>query len=379
MAASSLTEAEAKRYSRHLVLPEIGSEGQSRLKASSVLIVGVGGLGVPAAVQLASAGVGRVGLMDGDTVVVSNLQRQFIFSEADVGRKKAEVAGERLRQVNPNIRVVSYDAKLDSGNALDYIGEYDVVIDATDNLPSRYLINDACVLLSKPDVYASAQGFDGQLSVFHPPAGPCYRCLYPFPPPHGSVRSCEEAGVMSAVPGVLGTLQAVQAIDLILQKGSALVGRLLVFDGFRSSFDEMKIRKSGDCVACGPNATLTALIDYEEFCGAKHQDVSTFDVTPVELKAMLDGGAQVTLLDVRETYEHSICHLDGALLMPLGSLVRGVQRLDRTKPLVAYCHTGVRSRSATEYLRQAGFPNVRNLKGGIDAWAEEVEPTMPRY
>ena len=378
MVGLPLTEAEAKRYSRHLVLPEIGAEGQSRLKASSVLVVGVGGLGVPAAVQLASAGVGRVGVLDHDEVEASNLQRQFIFSDADLGKKKVAVAGERLRQVNPSVRVAAYDAKLDPANALDFVGEYDVVVDATDNLPSRYLINDACVLLSKPDVYASAQAFDGQVSVFYPPLGPCYRCLYPRPPPPGAVRSCEEAGVMSAVPMVLGTLQAMQAICLILQTGSPLLGRLLVFNALDSSFDEVKIRRDEGCAACGPRATLGALIDYEEFCGSR-QDASQGDVTPSELKAMLDRGAKVTLLDVREPYEHSICHLDGDVLVPLGSLVRGAQRLDRAKPLVAYCHTGVRSRSAAEYLRHAGFPNVMNLRGGIDAWAEEVDPRMPRY
>lgn len=373
-----LTEAEVKRYARHLVLPEIGAEGQSKLKAASVLVVGVGGLGVPAAVQLAAAGVGRIGLLDGDTVEASNLQRQFIFSEADVERKKAEAAAERLRQVNPNVHVASYDVRLSSDNALDFIGEYDVVIDATDNLPSRYLISDACVMLSKPDVYASAQAFDGQVSVFYPPLGPCYRCVYPAPPPPESVRSCEETGVMSAVPSVLGTLQAVQAVALILQRGSPLVGRLLVFDALGGSFDEVKIRKSESCAACGPEATPT-LIDYEEFCGIRPQPESKVDVTPVELKAMLDAGAQVTLLDVREPYEHSICHLDGAVLVPLGSLVRGAARLDRSKRLVAYCHTGVRSRTAVEFLRKAGFSDVMNLKGGIEAWAEEVEPTMPRY
>ena len=379
MSLPSLTEAEAKRYSRHLVLPEVGEAGQARLKGSSVLVVGVGGLGAAAAVQLASAGVGKIGVMDGDIVETSNLQRQSLFSDADVGRKKAEVAGERLRQANPHVLVVPYDARLGSGNALGCIGEYDMVIDATDNLPSRYLISDACVLLSRPDIHASAQGFEGQLSVFHHPAGPCYRCLYPVPPPPESLRSCEETGVMSAVPAILGTLQAAQAIDLILQRGRALVGRLLVFDALANTFDEVKVKKSESCAACGPNATLTKLIDYEEFCGARGRLPSKTDITPAELKAMLEGGAQVTLLDVREPYEHSICRLEGSVLIPLGSLVRGVQRLDRSKPVVAYCHTGVRSRSAAEFLRQAGFTNVLNLKGGIEAWAKDVDPAMPRY
>ena len=378
MGGPMLSEAEAQRYSRHLLLPEIGEEGQAALKGASALVVGVGGLGVSAAVQLAAAGVGRIGLLDEDVVEASNLQRQFIFTEGDVGKKKAEVAGERLRQVNPNVHVAVYDARLNSANALDYIGAYDIVIDATDNLPSRYLISDACVLLSKPDVYASAQAFDGQLSVFYPPSGPCYRCLHPVPPPPGSVRSCAETGVLSAVPSVLGTLQAIQAIDLILKKGSPLVARVLVFSAVDSSFDEVKIKKDEACAACGPKATLSALIDYEEFCGTR-QAAAGFDVTPSELKALLDGGARITLLDVREPYEHAVCHIDGALLVPLGSLVRGVQQLDRSKPLVAYCHTGVRSRSAVEFLRQEGFPDARSLKGGIKAWAEEIEPSMARY
>lgn len=379
MSGSPLTEAEAQRYSRHLMLQEIGAEGQSRLKASSVLVVGLGGLGVSAAVQLASAGVGKVGLLDGDVVEASNLQRQFIYSEADLGKKKAEAARERLRLVNPHVRLASYDVRLDSSNALDFIGEYDVIIDATDNLPSRYLISDACVLLSKPDVYASAQAFDGQLSLFHPPLGPCYRCLYPTPPPPESVRSCEETGVMSAVPATLGTLQATQAIDLILQKGSALVGRLLVYNALDSSFDEVKIKKNEGCAACGSNPTVTALIDYDEFCGSRNLDTSDFDITPTELKAMLDDETQVTLLDVREPYEHSICHLDGDVLVPLGSLARSVRQLDKSRPLVAYCHMGIRSRTAAEFLRQAGFAEVRNLKGGIDAWADEVDPSIPKY
>lgn len=372
-----LSEKEAQRYSRQLALPEVGAAGQARLKSSSVLVVGAGGLGTSAAVQLASAGAGRIGLMDDDAVELSNLHRQFLFTEDDVGRKKSEVLAERVARVNPNVRVSPYPVRLDSDNAIDFIGAYQVVVDATDNLPSRYLINDACVLLTKPDVYASAQAFEGQASVFHPPGGPCYRCVYPEPPSPESVRSCEETGVMGTVTAVMGALQATQAISLILGKGSALVGRLMVFNALDSSFDEVRLKRDPKCPACGTEPTITGLIDYEEFCGMKKSADS--DVTPVELKSILAGGERVTLLDVREPYEYSICHLEGATLVPLGTLVQSIQELDRDKPLVAYCHTGVRSSAAVEFLRKSGFRDVRNLRGGIDAWADQVDPAMPRY
>jgi adenylyltransferase/sulfurtransferase len=375
-----LTAPEAQRYSRHLVLPEVGPEGQRRLKGSSVVIVGVGGLGIPAAVYLASAGVGKVGLIDGDAVEMSNLQRQFLFSEADIGRKKVEVAAERLRQVNPNIEVVVYDSRLDSGNAQEVLRNYEVVIDATDNLPSRYLINDACVLLGKPDVYASVLGFDGQASVFFALLGPCYRCLRPNPPPPESLKSCENAGVLGVLPGVMGGIQAVQAIHILLGTGRSLIGRLLVFDGLDTIFDEVRIKKDPACRVCGPNPTVTTLIDYVEFCGLKGRARPVeFDVTALALKASIDGGKKVILVDVREPYEYELCHLEGARLLPLGQLPARLDELDKGEEIVVYCHVGVRSTQAVSFLRRAGFSKVRNLQGGIDAWASEVDRQMPRY
>src|SRR5690349_14487881 len=285
MSSSALTRNELQRYSRHLVLPEVGLEGQQKLKQSSALVVGLGGLGVPAAVYLTSAGIGRIGIVDFDPVELSNLQRQFLFSEADLGRRKVDVAEEKLAQVNPNVTVVTYAVRLDSTNAMKIIGEYDVVLDATDNVPSRYLINDACVLQDKPDVYAGVIGFNGQASVFHASRGPCYRCLFSQPPPPNSVESCEEAGVLNVIPGIMGTVQANQAIGIILGKGTPLIGRLLVFNGLDNTFDEVKFRKNSSCAVCGPNPSITELIDYVEFCGTKQKEgLSDVDMTPVELK-----------------------------------------------------------------------------------------------
>lgn len=375
-----LTASDSRRYARHLVLPEVGLEGQRLLKGSSVLIVGVGGLGVPAAVYLAAAGVGRIGLVDGDAVEITNLQRQFIFNEDDVGRKKAEVAAERLRTINPNVEVTAYAERLTSGNALGTIKPYDLVVDATDDLPTRYLVSDACVMLGKPDVYASAQGVDGQASVFSTSDGPCYRCLYPSPPPPGSVRTCEDAGVLNVIPGILGGLQANQAIGLLTGKGSPLIGRLLVFSGLDNSFDEVRIRKNPACPACGKNPTITQLVDYEEFCGTKRVAAPTqFDLSPEELKASIDSGRAPLLLDVREQYEYDICRLQGAKLIPLGELEERMGELPKDREIVAYCHVGVRSTSAVAILRAAGYAHVQNLMGGIDAWAAQVDPRTPRY
>ena len=375
-----LTAAEAQRYRRHLVLPEVGPEGQRRLKGSSVVVVGVGGLGIPAAVYLTAAGVGRVGLVDGDTVEMPNLQRQFLFREADVGRKKVEVAAERLSQVNPNVEAVAYDRKLDSSNAVEVIRKYEVVVDATDNLPSRYLINDACVLLGKPDVYASALGFDGQASVFFALLGPCYRCLSPTPPPPESVKSCEDAGVLGVLPAVMGGVQAIQAIHMLLGTGSPLIGRLLIFNGLDTTFDEVRIKKDPSCRVCGPNPTVTRLIDYEDFCGLKGMARPVeFDVTVSALKTLIDRGEKVILVDVREPYEYELCHLEGALLLPLGQLSARIGELDKGEEIVVYCHVGVRSTQAVSFLRKAGFSSVRNLQDGIDAWAREVDRQMPRY
>ena len=375
-----LTAPEAQRYSRHLVLPEVGPEGQRRLKGSSVVVVGVGGLGTAAAVYLAAAGVGRIRLVDGDTVEMSNLQRQFLFREADIGRRKVEVAAERLRQVNPNVEIVAHDKRLDSGNAMKVIRDYEVVIDATDNLPSRYLINDACVLRGKPDVYASALGFDGQASVFFALLGPCYRCLSPDPPRPESVKSCEDAGVLGVLPAVMGGIQAVQAIHILLGIGSPLIGRLLVFNGLDTSFDEVRIKKDSACRVCGPNPTVTKIVDYEEFCGLKGRTRPVeFDVTALALKALIDGGGRILLVDVREPYEYELCHLEGARLLPLKQLPARMGELDKSEEIVVYCHVGVRSTQAVSILRSAGFSSVRNLQGGIDAWAREVDRRMPRY
>ncbi|QQG48392.1 MAG: molybdopterin-synthase adenylyltransferase MoeB [archaeon] len=377
---AALSPAEGQRYSRHLVLPEVGRDGQRKLKVSSALVVGVGGLGSPAAVYLASAGVGRIGLVDDDVVSLPNLQRQFLFSEADVGRKKVEAAAKRLALTNPYVKVEPHDIHLNSDNALEVIKKYDLVIDATDNLPSRYLVNDACVLLGKPDVYASVLGFDGQASVFWAPQGPCYRCLFPRPPPPGEVKSCEDAGVLGMLPGVMGSLQAVQAIQLLLGKGSPLVGRLLVFNGLETSFDEVRTKKGPACPVCGPSPSITKLIDYEEFCGTKAKAAPVeFNISPKELKAVLDGGRQLVLVDVREPFEYDICHIEGSTLVPLGQLVKRKGELDSNKETVVYCHVGVRSTQAVGFLRREGFKNVRNLSGGIDAWSTQVDPKTPRY
>jgi sulfur-carrier protein adenylyltransferase/sulfurtransferase len=375
-----LTINELQRYSRHLVLPEVGPEGQLKLKQSSALVVGLGGLGVPVAVYLASAGVGKIGIVDLDPVELSNLQRQFLFSESDLGRRKFDVAEEKLSQVNPNITVVTHGVRLDSTNAMKIIGEYDVVLDATDNVPSRYLINDACVLQDKPDIYAGVIGFNGQASVFHASRGPCYRCLFSQPPPLNSVKSCEEAGVLNVIPGIMGAIQANQALGIILGKGTPLIGRLLVFNGLDNTFDEVKFRKNSSCAVCGPNPTITELIDYEEFCGTKQKEViSDVDVTPRDLKASIDAGRKPVLLDVREPFEYALCHLESSTLIPVDQLSLRLKELDLNNEIVVYCHVGIRSAGAVSLLRKNGFTNVKNLTGGIDAWAVQVDPKMPRY
>jgi adenylyltransferase/sulfurtransferase len=375
-----LTASETQRYSRHLVLPEVGPEGQRKLKRSSVLVVGLGGLGIPAGVYLAAAGVGRVGIADSDLVEMSNLQRQFIFSEADLGRRKVDAAEEKLGHINPDIRVTAHPVRLDSSNTMEVVQEYDVVVDATDNLPSRYLINDACVLQAKPDVFASVLGFDGQASVFSTPNGPCYRCLYSKPPAADSLKSCEEAGVLNAIPGIMGSVQANQAIGILLGKGTPLIGRLLVFNGLDNSFNEIKFRKNSSCVVCGPNPTITQLIDYEDFCGLKKTEtLDEFDITAAQLKTAIDSGKRPVLLDVREPYEYSLCHLESSTSIPLEELPTRTGELKRDSEIVVYCHVGIRSTSAVRLLRQTGFANVKNLQGGIDEWARQIDNKMPRY
>jgi adenylyltransferase/sulfurtransferase len=379
-ASPDLSIEEMARYSRQMVMSEIGHVGQRKLKASSAIIVGVGGLGVSAAAHLATAGVGRIGLVDGDTIELSNLHRQFLYSAQDVGMSKADIACDRLVKLNPNVEVVPYRMRLDSSNALQVFRGYDVVIDATDNFPSRYLINDTCVKLGKPDVYASVLRLEGQASVFFPPAGPCYRCLYPIPPPSNEVKSCAEAGVLGAVTGIMGGLQAAQAILIMLGKNPTLVGRLLVFDGHDTTFVELKIKQNRDCPVCGIDPREIELVDYERFCGSESTPQSELEeIDAPGLKKALDSGLNVVLLDVRESFEFEICHLEGSSLVPLGQLADKLGELDKDQDMVVYCHTGVRSARAVEFLRKSGFRKVRNLRGGIKSWSELVDPLMPTY
>ena len=373
-----LSKGEAERYSRQLVLPEVGLEGQRRLKGSSAVIVGAGGLGIPASVYLAAAGVGRIGVVDGDKVEKSNLHRQTIYDEDDVGRPKAEVATERLRRVNPYVSVVCHDAKLDSSNALEILRGYDVVVDCTDNFPARYLINDACVILGKPDVYASIFRFDGQVSVFDAKRGPCYRCLFPAPPPPESVQDCAVAGVLGVLPGIMGSVQAVQATNLLLSIGEPLIGRLLLFNASDMTFNELRVRKNPECPVCGETPTIKALVDYEEFCGLKRASKAVEEISPLELKRLLDSGERVVLLDVREPYEHDFASLRGSRLIPLGELEGRVSELKGGGPIVVYCHVGIRSARAVEILASKGI-RARNLRGGIRAWSQEADPDLPIY
>jgi len=362
-----------------MVLPELGPEGQQKLKESSVVIIGAGGLGIPASVYLAAAGAGRIGVVDGDVVEKSNLHRQTIYTEEDVGRPKALVAAERLRGVNPYIAVEPHEFRLSSANALDILNEYDVVIDCTDNFPARYLINDACVLLGKPDVYASIFRFDGQASTFHSPKGPCYRCLFPEPPPPDSVQDCAVAGVLGVLPGIMGSIQAVETMKLLIGLGDPLFGRLLLFNASDMTFNELRFKKNLDCPVCGRKPTVKELIDYEEFCGVRRVAPTVEEVAPMELKEKIDAGERIVLLDVREPFEYAFCRIENSKLIPLGELKGRVGELDRSAETVVYCHTGVRSARAVDLLSSQGFRRVRNLKGGIKAWAEEVDPKTPIY
>lgn len=377
-ASDDFSKAEVERYSRQLVLPEVGPEGQRRLKGSSVLIVGAGGLGIPASVYLAAAGVGRIGIVDHDVIERSNLHRQTIYSESDVGGQKAEVAAQKLRQINPYVTVVPHGVKLDSSNAMEILDAYDVVVDCTDNFPARYLISDATVLLRKPDVYASIFRFDGQVSVFDARKGPCYRCLFPEPPPPDTVQDCAVAGVMGVLPGIMGSLQAVQVMNLLLGTGQSLAGRLVLFNGTDMTFNELRIRKNPDCPICGKNPRITKLIDYEEFCGLKKPSVAVGEIAPRELKRLMDSGEKILLLDVREPFENAYCRLESSKLIPLGELERRVGELSGDDRIVVYCHVGIRSARATEFLVSRGH-RAQNLRGGISAWAREVDPSMPTY
>jgi sulfur-carrier protein adenylyltransferase/sulfurtransferase len=377
-----LSPDEVRRYSRHLLLPEVGLEGQRAIKAARVLCVGAGGLGSPVAMYLAAAGVGTLGIVDFDEVDVSNLQRQLLHATSDVGRPKVHSARERLRAINPGVNVEAHRVALSSSNALDLFTLYDFVVDGTDNFPTRYLVNDACVLTRRPCVYGSIFRFEGQASVFAWPGGPCYRCLYPEPPPPGLVPSCAEGGVLGVLPGIIGTIQAAEALKLIVKAGESLVGRLLILDALGMRFREVRLRRDPQCPVCGDRPTITELQDYEQFCGAAPVAGSAaqdgFDILPAELKRVLDAGGAPVLLDVREPMEYQINRLAGSVLIPLGDLPDNLEKLDTTRDHVVYCHHGIRSIRAVEFLRAAGV-RARNLKGGIAAWIDAVEPTMARY
>ena len=373
-----LTAEERIRYSRHLLLPEVGEEGQRRLKASSVLVVGAGGLGSPLAMYLAAAGVGRMGLVDFDRVDASNLQRQVLYGTSDIGRPKLEAARARLADLNPNLRLDLHAARLESANAMEILAPYDVIVDGTDNFPTRYLVNDACALSGKPNVHGSIFRFDGQVSVFDAAKGPCYRCLYPDPPPPGLVPSCAEGGVLGVLPGVIGVLQAIECVKLLLGTGEPLIGRLLLFDALGMRFRELTLRKDPGCPLCGERRTVTGLIDYESFCGITHE-ASPLEIEARELAASRARGEGPVVIDVREPFEHAIASLEGATLIPLKTLPERLGGLDPSRPTVVLCHRGQRSLRAAELMRSKGFTDVKSLKGGIDAWSLEIDPLVPRY
>jgi molybdopterin/thiamine biosynthesis adenylyltransferase/rhodanese-related sulfurtransferase/molybdopterin converting factor small subunit len=397
-ALPELTNDEVKRYSRHLIMPEVGVDGQRKLKASSVLCIGAGGLGSPVAMYLAAAGVGTLGLVDFDVVDFSNLQRQILHGTPDVGRTKLASAKDRLSALNPEIRIETYETALSSQNALKLFEPYDVIVDGTDNFPTRYLVNDACVLLGKPNAYGSIFRFEGQASVFATKNGPCYRCLYPEPPPPGLVPSCAEGGVLGVLPGMIGMIQATEAIKLILGVGEPLIGRFLIYDALRMRFRELKLRKDPDCPVCGTHPTVTALIDYEQFCGivpaaqepappagvtgatnATNMTNAPTEITAVELKQRLDRGDDLKIVDVREPNEYQINRIPGSVLIPLGDVPKRYNELDPDDLIVVHCKMGSRSAKAADFLRSVGFKNVLNLKGGVLDWVDKVDPAQPKY
>ena len=378
-----LNNEEVLRYSRHLIMPEVGMEGQQKLKAARVLCIGTGGLGSPLALYLAAAGVGTLGLVDFDVVDFTNLQRQVIHFTSDVGRPKLESARQKIAAINPFVNVKPFETKLTSQNALEIFADFDIIVDGTDNFPTRFLVNDACVFTGKPNVYGSIFRFEGQASVFAAKDGPCYRCLYPEPPPPGLVPSCAEGGVLGILPGLVGLIQATEVIKLILGSGDPLIGRLLLVDALGMKFRELKLRKNPDCVVCGTHPTVTKLIDYEEFCGLRGQEKPVNqsgvpEISVEELKKRLDANEDVFVLDVREPHEYKICNINGHLI-PLNDLPKRVQELDPAKEMVVHCRSGVRSAKAVGFLRQAGFTKVSNLAGGILAWADRIDPKMPKY
>jgi adenylyltransferase/sulfurtransferase len=379
----NLTNEEILRYSRHLIMPEVGMDGQLKLKKAKVLLIGTGGLGAPLGLYLAAAGVGKLGLVDFDVVDFTNLQRQVTFGTSDVGKAKSAAARARLSNLNPDIQVEAFETKLTSENALELFKDFDIIVDGTDNFPTRYLVNDACVLLGKPNVYGSIFRFEGQATIFGMPGGPCYRCLYPEPPPPGLVPSCAEGGVLGVLPGIVGSIQAMETIKLILGTGRNLTGRLLLFDALEMGFREFKLRKNPKCPMCGEHRTINKLIDYYEFCGVRGEeapapDLKVPEITPRELKTRLDRGDDLFILDVREPHEYQICNLRGHLI-PLGELPRRVHELDSSREIVAHCRSGKRSAEAVDFLRKAGFRKILNLKGGILAWSDEVDASVPKY
>jgi molybdopterin/thiamine biosynthesis adenylyltransferase/rhodanese-related sulfurtransferase len=380
-----LSHSEILRYSRHLLIPEVGLEGQRKLKAASVLIIGTGGLGSPVALYLAAAGVGHIGLVDYDVVDFSNLQRQVIHGTSGLGELKVESARKRMLDINPDIQVDVYNEPFTSENAMRIAQDYDILIDGTDNFPTRYLVNDLCVLTGKANVYGSIFRFDGQVSVFDARLGPCYRCLFPEPPPPGLVPSCAEGGVLGVLPGTIGTLQATEALKLILGIGEPLIGKLMLYNALDMSFDFVKLRKNPNCKVCGANPEVTELIDYEAFCGVPghdHDEGSVgggWDIEPLELQKRMAQGNHLRLIDVREPHELEISHIEGARLIPLGQLASRLPELDSAEDIVLFCKSGTRSARALELLLSAGFRKVKNLKGGINAWVRQVDPNQPIY
>jgi adenylyltransferase/sulfurtransferase len=386
-AEAELSKEEILRYSRHLIIPEVGMEGQKRLKAAKVLLVGTGGLGAPLGLYLTAAGVGTIGIVDFDVVDSTNLQRQVIHFTSDVGKKKIYSAAAKMQAINPNVKIVKHEVALNSENALDILRDYDLVVDGTDNFPTRYLVNDACVLLNKPNVYGSIFRFEGQATVFAYEGGPCYRCLYPEPPPPGLVPSCAEGGVLGILPGTIGLIQATETVKLILGIGEPLIGRLLLYDALGMKFRELKLRKNPECPACGEHRTITKLIDYHQFCGvpqpsaapAQETKVNEGEIDVTEVKAKLDRGDNFVLIDVREPHEYRICNIPGAKLIPLGEFPKHVGEFDPESDIVIHCKSGMRSAKACGILRQAGFQHVRNMVGGILAWSDKVDPSVPKY
>tara|TARA_B100001123_G_scaffold451141_1_gene627606 strand:- start:126740 stop:127921 length:1182 start_codon:yes stop_codon:yes gene_type:complete len=380
-----LSSDELRRYDRHIIMPEVGVEGQRKLKTAKVLMIGTGGLGAPLGLYLAAAGIGKIGLVDFDTVDVTNLQRQVIHGTSDIGRPKLDSAADRMHDINPHVEIQKYETRLTSENALEILNEYDVVVDGTDNFPTRYLVNDACVLLGKANAYGSIFRFEGQATVFNYDGGPCYRCLYPEPPPPGLVPSCAEGGVLGILPALIGSIQATETVKIILGKGETLSNRLVLYDALNMKFRELKLRRDPGCPVCGDHPTVRKLIDYEEFCGIEPkkgeagQAMNEWETDVVTLKNRLDTGDQIFVLDVREPHEYEICSLPSSTLIPLGSLPTRVSELDAADEIVVHCKSGMRSAKAVEFLKQAGFSKVKNLTGGILAWSDQIDPTVPKY